>query len=237
MTFQKLHTPSLKELFVKELETRILSGRLAIGEKLPPERELAASMEVSRAVINGGITELAQKGFLIIKPRIGTFVADYRKEGTLETLISIMNYNGGTLKNTEIASILEVRLALDSLALRLGIPRMSEADITELSEITENIRQAADIPEACRHAFAFQHQLAFLSGNTLIPLIFKSFEIPVATLWERFCQLYGISALYKNTDSLLTYIKQRDTDGAIAFLESYLEDTISGSRPIYYERG
>ena len=64
MQFKKLSAPSLKELFVEEIESKILSGELAIGEKLPSERELAASMQVSRAVINAGIIELEQKGFL-----------------------------------------------------------------------------------------------------------------------------------------------------------------------------
>ena len=56
MEFSKLNAPSLKELFIQELETMILSGRLMVGEKLPPERELAESMQVSRAVVNSGIT-------------------------------------------------------------------------------------------------------------------------------------------------------------------------------------
>lgn len=63
MEFSKLNAPSLKELFIQELETMILSGRLMVGEKLPPERELAESMQVSRAVVNSGITELAEKAF------------------------------------------------------------------------------------------------------------------------------------------------------------------------------
>ena len=110
MEFSKLSAPSLKELFINQLETMILSGKIPIGEKLPPERELSESMQVSRAVVNAGITELARKGFLIIKPRVGTFVADYRRNGTLETLISIMNYNGGILRDAEIRSILELRI-------------------------------------------------------------------------------------------------------------------------------
>ena len=100
----------------------ILSGRLMVGEKLPPERELAESMQVSRAVVNSGITELARKGFLIIKPRVGTFVADYRRDGTMDTLMSIMNYNGGILREAEVRSILELRIALDSLAIQLWLP-------------------------------------------------------------------------------------------------------------------
>ena len=76
MQFEKLCAPSLKELFIQQLETMILSGKLPVGEKLPAERELSETMQVSRAVINAGIAELARKGFLTIKPRVGTFVAD-----------------------------------------------------------------------------------------------------------------------------------------------------------------
>ena len=42
MEFQKLNAPSLKELFISELENMIISGRLPIGTKLPSERELAS---------------------------------------------------------------------------------------------------------------------------------------------------------------------------------------------------
>ena len=84
MEFKKLTAPSLKELFITEIQNMILSGKLEIGEQLPPERELAESMHVSRAVVNSGIATLEKKGFLDVRPRIGNFVADYRRNGTLE---------------------------------------------------------------------------------------------------------------------------------------------------------
>mgnify|MGYP005972838889 CR=1 FL=1 len=62
MEFQKLNAPSLKELFISELENMIISGKLPIGTKLPSERELATSMQVSRAVVNSGIAELEKNG-------------------------------------------------------------------------------------------------------------------------------------------------------------------------------
>ena len=112
MEFQKISSPSLRELFVEQVQHMILSGKLKIGEKLPPERQLAEEMQVSRAVVNGGIADLQRMGFLIVKPRSGTYVADYRRRGTIETLLSIMKYNGGSLRNEEIRSIFEVRIAL-----------------------------------------------------------------------------------------------------------------------------
>lgn len=235
MEFAKISSPSLRDLFVEQLEHLILSGKLKIGEKLPPERQLAEMTQVSRAVVNGGLGELERKGFLVVKPRIGTFVADYRRKGTLDTLMAIMKYNGGRLRNEEIRSILEVRIALDTLAAQLCIDRISDEEVELLREKTERIRDAGSITEASQAAFEFQHEFALLSHNTLIPLIFQSFRTPVSTLWERFCTLYGIPALYQNTHTLWTFIRDRDTDGAIEWIQTSIGNTIDGSRKIYYD--
>jgi GntR family transcriptional repressor for pyruvate dehydrogenase complex len=234
MEFSKLSAPSLKELFIQELETIILSGKLPVGEKLPPERDLAKSMQVSRAVVNAGITELARKGFLMIKPRVGTFVADYRRNGTLETLISIMNYNGGILRKAEIRSILELRIALDSLVIELCIPKITDSELIVLKGYVSQMKETDSPAAASELAFRFQHELAFLSGNTLIPLIFSSFKVPILSLWERFCILHSIESLYKNTAVLCDLIEQKDTNKALEWLTSSINDTISGDRQIYY---
>lgn len=235
MEFQKITSPSLRELFVKQLEHMILSGRLQIGDKLPSERQLAEAMQVSRGVVNSGISELEEKGFLEIHPRSGTYVADYRRKGTINTLLSIINYNGGKLRRDEVRSILEIRIALDTLAAQLCIDHISDEEIQHLLEHVERIKTASTNTEAAEAAFGFQHDFALLSGNTLIPLIFQSFRPLVYTMWERFCILYGIPALYDNTYKLWTYIRDHDTQGAIDWIQSSVGESISGSREIYYE--
>jgi len=235
MEFEKLSAPSLHELFVQQLEHLILSGKLKTGEKLPTERQLAQSMQVSRAVVNGGLAELERKGFVTIKPRVGAFVADYRRTGTLETLISIMNYNGGHLRDEEIRSILEIRIALDCFAVQLCIDHITDEDLELLLEKAKLIQKAATDSEAASAAFEFQHELAFLSKNTLIPLIFHSFRIPVLALWERFCSLYGKEALYKNNYILWSYLRRRDTEGAIKWIQDSISESIHGKREIYYK--
>lgn len=234
MKFEKLSAPSMKELFVQELEGMILSGQLAVGEKLPPERELAESMQVSRGVVNSGIVELSRKGFLTIKPRVGTYIADYRRTGTLETLISILKYNGGVLRSSEIRSILEIRLALSCLSLKLAIPQIKQNNIDSLRELVDGIAKSSTDKEACQKAFEFHHELAVLSGNMLIPLIYYSFKEAVLTLWERFCILHGKEKLYANTDMLCKFIEKRDIEAAVSWCERTLDDTINGKDQIYY---
>ena len=234
MEFEKLISPSLKELFISNIEAKILSGELPVGQQLPPERQLAQSMGVSRAVVNSGIVELENRGFLDVRPRVGTFVADYRRAGTMETLKSIMTYNRGRLRNEEIRSILEVRDALDKLAVADIIPHVTELDNMLLLEKVEAIRQASDNRQAAEAAFAFQHELAMLSGNTLLPLIFRSFYSSVLVLWERFCALHGIDTLYQTSCRLCGHIRDKDTPGAVAWIDYCTRETISGSRCIYY---
>jgi DNA-binding FadR family transcriptional regulator len=235
MEFSKLSAPTLKELFIQELENRILSGKLEIGSQLPSERELAEMMQVSRTVVNGGIVEMAKKGFLIIKPRVGTFVSDYRRNGTLETFISIMNYNGGMLRKSEIKSILEVRMVLDNLAMELVIPKITEEELLTLKNILASLHASTTAEKAAEFAFEFHHELSVISGNTFLPLLFSSSKFPICSLWERYCRTHGINALYQNNLELYRLIEQRDIDGAVDSIKHTMHDTISGKRQIYTE--
>ena len=162
-------------------------------------------------------------------------MADYRRNGTAETLLAIMNYNGGRLKQEEVRSILEVRIALDTLAATLCTDRITDRELAHLEALTRRIKDAASVDEAVGAAYEFQHEFALASGNTLIPLIFSSFKVAVSSLWERFCVLYGTDALYENTATLLDFLKNRDTQGAIDWINKSVAQSIDGNRKIYYE--
>lgn len=233
MEFNKLSAPTLKELFVEQLENMILSGKLAIGEKLPSERELAQSMQISRSVVNAGLAEIADKGFLEIVPRSGTYVADYRKKGTLDTLVSIMKFNGGTLPDSDILSILQIRKVLSPLALELAIPRINDEEVNQLFELAQKLDRTTEPVKAAELVFEFDHLLCNFSGNTLLPLIFYSFRAPNITLFERYFHLNGYEPLRRRTDALCRAIRSRDVDAAKDIMANSIEETISGSTEIY----
>ncbi len=235
MLFKKLSAPSLKELFVTELEGMILSGKLEIGAKLPPERELAESMQVSRAVVNSGIAEMEKKGFLLVKPRIGTFVADYRKYGTTDTLVSIMHYNGGMLRDKEVRSTLEVRIIFMNLAATLAIDCATDEEIQSLAHYVKELEVCEEPEKAAELSFAFSHELSFISGNTLLPLFFISFRDLVTSLWVHFATQYGIKALAESAAAIYHYVETRDKEGAIDYITRSTQESIDGSRTIYYK--
>lgn len=233
MEFSKLSAPTLKELFIEQLENMILSGKLSIGEKLPSERELAESMQISRSVVNAGLTEIADKGFLEIVPRSGTYVADYRKKGKLDTLISIMKFNGGSLPDADILSILQIRKVLTALALELAIARITDDEIKQLFTCSAQLDKANDCTRAAEIVFEFDHLLCIFSGNTLLPLIFYSFKAPNTTLFERFFRLHGFESMRRRTNALCIAIRARDLDSAKEVISRSIDETISGDTTIY----
>lgn len=87
MTLNKISTPSLKEVFVNEIENRIISGEFKLGDKLPTERELGELMGVSLTIVKQGISDLENKGFVEVRPRRGLFVADFVSKDLLKLLL------------------------------------------------------------------------------------------------------------------------------------------------------
>ena len=235
MEFEPLYAPSLKEMFIRQLQDRILSGELPMGTRLPPERELGERLRVSRAVVNAGVTELARRGFLEVRPRQGTYVADYRRNGNLDTLMAIMQYNGGVLGKEEIRSILEVRWGLEQMAVSRAIDNASDQELENLGRYVEALG-AVPPPSPARAAelaFRFHHEMTLAGGNTILPLIYSSFRVPCTALWIRFCRKFGVATLRSNMQELHRRMLNRDREGAELWVKEYLGESVSGSRQIY----
>lgn len=233
MEFKKLNALSLKDMFVCQIRDRIISGQLPAGSRLPSEREIATQMQVSRVVVNSGFTELEKQGFLEVLPRQGVFVADYCKNGNINTLNAIMEYHGDRLGQPEICSILELRRALEHLATDSVIKNATDEDVYGLEGLLETIAGAKSDPEVIEATFAFHHRLSVISGNKIIPLIYISFKPVVTQLWTCFCERYGKAALYNSTHTLYKCIKDRDELAARSCTDKSIDDAINGGHQIY----
>src|SRR5207244_5886157 len=71
------HDESLASgLVITHIRELIMRGALVAGQRLPPERELARRIGVSRPSIRGGLRSLRAKGVLTTRRGSGTYVAD-----------------------------------------------------------------------------------------------------------------------------------------------------------------
>jgi len=207
---------NLKKSFVDEMQARILSGELRPGDRLPPERELAEQMGISRGSVNQGILDLERMGFLRVVPRKGTFVADYIKNATSQTIAAIMNYDS-TLYDAELfRGFMEFRILVERECVRLACLRMNEDDRRLLDELSERIY--ASEGEALTDAlYRFHYSITQMSGNAAYAIVFQSFELLLRNMIEAHYsdrrELEKCLPLYNRLADALRRGDEREADG------------------------
>lgn len=185
---EPIQAQSLKEACIERLEHMILSGELAIGERLPSEREFAARLNVSRPVLHQALVDLETKGLVRIEPRKGVYISDYRRDGSLAILSSLLSYHDGQLSSDLSQSLIDMRLLVETEAARLAALNRTAAQIAELRQLLDAERLAAgEAPQALTDLdFSFHHTVAIASGNLVYPLILNSFKDVYTSLTGEF---------------------------------------------------
>lgn len=223
-----LKARSLKDELASRFEELILSGRFGPGDKLPPERELAESLRVSRPVVHEGIVELAAKGLVRIVPRHGAYVSDYRREGSVELLVSLFNFTYGDQKLTLrlLDHLLEVRILFETETARLAAQRRTGEQLAELERIVarEADMHALPVEEIARIDFDFHHTIALCTQNDVYPLLLNSFRRMYLSVLELFYRDPGVvGPVVGYHKLLLEEIAARDATGARETMAAVLQ--------------
>lgn len=230
MRLDSISASTVKDTFVRQIENMILSGELEVGSRLPSERDLAEKMKISKTAVHDGICDMVRKGFLDVIPRQGIFVGDYARNGTLEALESIMRYDGGQLDAKNRSALLEMREAVEGLALKKVIEAGDREVLARLRSILTEAEAlaAAGGPEVCQHLaecyFRFHHLICVASGNTLAPLIFNAFRAPSVSIWAASAQALGLEGSVGRLRTFVKTIEAGDLDAALRHLTYITED-------------
>lgn len=233
MKLQKIVAPTIAELFERQMQSAILSGQISPGDKLPTEAELAEGMNISKSVVHTGLKNLERMGFVCVVPRHGVYVSDWAEFGNVSTLISILQYQGGTLDRGTVASLLQTRCALEGLAAQLFIPRRTNADILELRGIINEFRSLSkvkpqvDIDKLAETACNFHRYICVKSGNNVIPLIVNGFHDVNIALWKQWVRQTGVKEAAEVLDEFLYYITTGDVNGILAYFQANSADYLS----------
>lgn len=214
MTFDKITVPSVREAFVQAIEDKILSGELKVGERLPSARQLCSDMGVSLTVVNAGMSELASKGFVEIRPRHGSFVADYRMQGTTETMVAMMRFNGGDLNKRDARSFWESRTAVDPLIVDSVMARAGDEQLAKLTPIIEKLRTEEDQTAFCILITDFFQKIYELSDNSLMYLLYHSTVIPQRRLYAQYIEKNGQALTLQYLEAIYEGIVSRKPEQA-----------------------
>ena len=169
MTIGKIAVQRLSDTIAHELERRILEGALKPGDRLQPERELAAELGVSRPSLREAIQKLVSKGLLHSRQGGGTFVTDRLDAGFTDPWGEMLRQH----PNVQ-ADLLEFRGMLESEAASLAASRATDIDLQRIGEAYARVEglfaegpSASVFEEQVKADLAFHQAIAEAAHNVM----------------------------------------------------------------------
>ena len=118
------------------------------------------------------------KGLVRIEPRHGVFVCDFKRDGSMALLMTLMQHEDGVYQPQLLTSLIQARLHIESETARLAAIHRTAADLIEFqSLLTERQRiPSDDIPALVEYDFNIHQLIAAASGNLMYALILNSLK-------------------------------------------------------------
>ena len=141
-------------------------GEIKSGDKLPPERDLARLLNVSRPTLRAGIRSLVAIGVLQSRQGAGTFVVDNEGPPSLDgDQLKLL----ASLRGFTSAEMFEARLALEMEIAGLAAERATPEQLASLAEELAGIFASLDDPEQFLvHDMNFHQLVAAASANRIL---------------------------------------------------------------------
>ena len=196
----------LRDVVFNTLRRAILRGELKPGERLM-EIQLANKLGVSRTPIREAIRKLELEGLVLMIPRKGAEVAEI------------------TEKN--LRDVLEVRCALEELAVQLACDRIEKGEVSELHAAADHFRDVLDSDDITLIAQADEafHDVIFTATNNgrLIQLLNNLREQMYRYRIEYLKDVKARRSLVEEHDALWEALKERDLERAQMIMREHIE--------------
>lgn len=212
------------ERVVSFLREQLLSGQLATGDCLLPERELAARLGVSRPVLREALRALAMIGAVEIRHGVGTIV----KRPDVSTLGEFFTFALAQQADV-IDDIMEARVAIEHHAIRLACRRAGQPDLDRIADTLNTIVETIRDPDAGGQAdFKFHEAIVRAARSpTLMSLYGSISELMMRSHLERreqIMQIEGIDEFLIDHHRLIfSAVVERDAAKADELLARHFE--------------
>ena len=211
----------LVDRVVRSIQDQILSERLPVGTKLPPERAFAERLGVSRTVIREAMRVLAAKGLLETSHGVGTTVRALTREEAVKPLNLFLRSMG---QNISLNHLYQVRSLIEVENTRVAVEQASEKDIEDLQRILTEMDAAKDDSELfAAKDTEFHRRLAETTHNPLLMLLLDSIEDLMVEVRKLVAKESGlVERVIPAHTALLDSIRARDVARARQVMRDHL---------------
>lgn len=200
------------------IEEKIIKGEWKPNDKITPELQLVKELNVSRVAVREALEKLVTLNILIKKRGKGTYVNSLKASDYMDKLSHFL-----MLGKSDYIEIIQFRLAIDTLAVRLFIKNCTDDSINQLEKIHNEMILFKEDPEIFFKYDSEFHKLIAL--GSLNKIIYKTTEMLFNIMKYNSVEQYNRvnpDLRIKEHSDILKSIKERDSKIAVIYMERHL---------------
>ncbi|WP_018698800.1 FCD domain-containing protein [Amorphus coralli] len=166
MVFDRIVHNRTADAIVHQIEDLILQGVLRTGDRLPPERDLAKTLDVSRPILRQALKTLEERDLIVARHGGGTFVADVIGTVFSEPIVRLFNRHPSA-----VFDYLDFRCEIEQVTSALAATRATAADreiLTHLIEKMQAAHQDGAFDEEAEIDVEFHHAIGESAHNIVL---------------------------------------------------------------------
>jgi len=208
MKFSKITPVRLYESVIEQIMSLIKNNELKPGDKLPPERELAEKLSISRGSLREAFRVLESRGLIKSKPGGGRYIREIRKNGHNNTENIILS-----LEKSSILELLEAREMFEVKIVELAAQRATAEDIELIGKALNKMNEEEGLKndEKTQSDTEFHLAIARASHNFVFVNIIKLHLDLLQETREKTWQIPGRKEeQYQEHQAILQAIKEHN---------------------------
>lgn len=224
VVFKPLRKRTFEEVSA-QIREQISSGGLREGDKLPPERQLAESLGVSRNTVREALRSLEHAGLIELKPGAagGAYIANGGVNAIKVAFGDMMSL--GTLSAQDL---MEARIVLGREVARMACLRYTESDMVAMQMNVDQMIAAAaagDLKLRVHHSVDFHRILARAAGNPVLAIM-TSVLVDITLNFVRVLGEMPNEFAIESRQRMLQYLRERDVDKVLQEYTEYMQKAL-----------
>lgn len=199
----------LRDVVFNTLRQAILRGELKPGERLM-EIQLANKLGVSRTPIREAIRKLELEGLVLMIPRKGAEVAEITEKS--------------------LRDVLEVRKALEELAVQLCCEKITKEEIRELTQVADGFKEAvksSDLTEIAEADVRFHDVIYMATENQKLILLLNNLREQMYRYRMEYLKSDEVyPQLIAEHEAIIRFITQKDKKAAMEVICRHIDNQV-----------
>lgn len=211
---------SMAEIISEKMLDLLRQKELQPGDKLPPERELAEMLGVSRPSLREALRALSIMKIVEVRQGDGTYVSELRPEELVEHLEFVFGLDDSTL-----LQLFEARKVVEVGNVALAAQRITDEEIIELEVCLQHSERLIDDPDQFVQADRALHDIITKAArNPMLSRFMASISTLVAVSRQKTGHMPGMTAqAAADHREIVAALKARDPEAARVAMLHHLE--------------